>query len=122
VLACFQVTKVPSDVQKQRSQEAKKANAARFHRERESNTAKTRMKGKNRATLRHRKRQENVIEVRFNLLHYVCLMCGEQLNLLLYWLAQEGSCMNQLSASDYDRSHSHCKGCVRSCNDMEAVI
>ena len=59
----LQVTKVPKDVQKERALEAKAANAARSRKAQEENDAKTKMKGKNRGTKRHRKRQDNIIEV-----------------------------------------------------------
>jgi hypothetical protein len=59
----MQVTKVPKDVQRERALEAKVANAARKREAHEKNASKTRMKGKNRATSRHRKRQDNIIEV-----------------------------------------------------------
>ena len=59
----MQVTKVPADVQKERALEAKAANAARRRDAQATNNAKTRMKGKNKATHRHRKRQDNIIEV-----------------------------------------------------------
>lgn len=59
----MQVTKVPRDVQRERALEAKAANAARKREAHEKNASKTRMKGKNRATNRQRKRQDNIIEV-----------------------------------------------------------
>ena len=55
---------MPKDVQRERAQEAKAANAARLKDSTDKNAAKTRMKGKNRATNRHRKRQDNIVEVR----------------------------------------------------------
>ena len=78
-----QVTKVPKDVQKERAQEAKAANAARTKVARDKNEGKTRMKGKNKAGRRHRKRQDNIIEVRCAApltwcCHLLCT-CREQL-------------------------------------------
>jgi U3 small nucleolar RNA-associated protein 7 len=59
-----QVTKAPKEVQKARAAEAQAANAARRKEDAAKAAGKTRMKGKNRPTARHRKRQDNIIEVR----------------------------------------------------------
>lgn len=63
-MLCLQVTKVPLEVQKERAEEARRANEATKRGAQRKNNEKTRMKGKNAATKRHRKRQDNIIEVR----------------------------------------------------------
>lgn len=67
--AGVQVTKVPKEVQRERALEAKESNAVRRKQAQDKNAGKTRMKGKNRATARHRKRQDNIIEVCPSALH-----------------------------------------------------
>lgn len=65
---------MPADVQKARALEARAANEARVRGERGKNASKARMKGKNSATSRHRKRQDNVIEARTLPCRMICLI------------------------------------------------
>jgi hypothetical protein len=58
-----QVAKLPAEVQKERAQETIRANQIAKKEQQLLNDGKTRMKGKNVATKRHRKRQNNIIEV-----------------------------------------------------------
>lgn len=60
----MQITKLPAEVQKESAQEAIRANQLAKREQQLRNEGKTRMKGKNSASKRHRKRQNNIIEVR----------------------------------------------------------
>lgn len=59
----LQVRKVPAEVQKEVAQAAKIANAQCKKTADKKNSDKTRMKGKNTAMKRHRKKQDNIIRV-----------------------------------------------------------
>ena len=54
--------KEPRDVQKEKQAQEAEANRLRRKEQEETNDAKTKMKGKNRPSKRHRKKQTNVIE------------------------------------------------------------
>jgi len=56
------VRQEPKDVQKERQEQQAEANRARRRQQDDKNDAKTRMKGKNRPSKKHRKKQMNVIE------------------------------------------------------------
>lgn len=62
--SCVQISKLPAEVQKEKAREAIRANEIAKKDAQLLNDGKTRMKGKNVATKRHRKRQNNIIEVR----------------------------------------------------------
>lgn len=59
-----QISRLPAEVQKEKAQETIRANELAKKEQQLLNDGKTRMKGKNVATKRHRKRQNNIIEVR----------------------------------------------------------
>ena len=61
---CVQISRLPAEVQKEKAQETIRANELAKKEQQLLNDGKTRMKGKNVATKRHRKRQNNIIEVR----------------------------------------------------------
>lgn len=56
------VRKEPQEVQRQRQAEAQAANAARLAAQRAESDSKRKMKGKNKPSKRHRKKQNNIIE------------------------------------------------------------
>lgn len=60
----MQVLKLPKEVQKERALQEKVANQARVKQQSDKNDSKTKMKGKNRESKKHRKKQDNIIEVR----------------------------------------------------------
>ena len=60
----MQVRKEPKEIQLEKAAEAKAALAARTAARREKNDEKAKMKGKNKPSRRHRKKQSNIIEER----------------------------------------------------------
>lgn len=60
----MQVLKLPKEVQKERALQEKAANQARVKQQSDKNNSKTKMKGKNRESKKHRKKQDNIVEVR----------------------------------------------------------
>lgn len=57
-----QVRKEPKEVQLERQQQIAEANAARRKEQQEKNDSKKRMKGKNKPSKKHKKKQINIIE------------------------------------------------------------
>lgn len=54
----------PLEVQQEKQRLAEEANRAQLHKQRQKNEDKTKMKGKNKASRRHRKKQSNIIDER----------------------------------------------------------
>ena len=59
---CLQIRKEPKEVQMERQQQAVEANRLQRKEQQEANDAKKRMKGKNKPSKKHKKKQINIIE------------------------------------------------------------
>lgn len=59
---CLQIRKEPKEVQMERQQQAAEANRLQRKEQQEANDAKKRMKGKNKPSKKHKKKQVNIIE------------------------------------------------------------
>ena len=62
--AGVQIRKEPQEILEERREQARLASAAKFKAQEDKNDAKTKMKGKNKPSRKHKKKQSNIIEAK----------------------------------------------------------